>query len=148
MKISDVASYRPTTAQLKRKGASSASGSFADVFSAAENAGGAASAEHAAPTAPASGINPLLALQEVSDEETRRQKAMQLGQTQLQALERLRQALLMGAVPVAALTQLKNALPAQREKVDDPRLKDILDEIELRVAVELAKIEVAQGNYA
>ena len=36
----------------------------------------------------------------------------------------------------------------ERAETDDPRLIEILDEIELRIAVEIAKLEVALGNFA
>jgi len=35
---------------------------------------------------------------------------------------------------------LLSAVKAQRDQTDDPRLEQILDEIELRAAVELAKL--------
>jgi hypothetical protein len=150
MKVTET-NYRPTAAQIRRKTTGSAgSTSFSDVFSAvdsgsAENAGGTTASQSAAA---ASNIGSLLALQEVSEDEVRRQRAIQRAQTQLQALERLRQALLSGAIPMHTLRELEHSLSRQREHIDDPRLLEILDEVELRVAVEIAKIEVANGNFA
>ena len=148
MKISET-TYRPSAAQLRRKTTGSASStSFADVFGAVDSGGETASSEAAHSTAALSGTNPLLALQEVSDQETRRTKAIARAQTQLNALERLRQALLVGAIPETTLRDLETALARQREQIEDPELLEILDEVELRVAVEIAKIEVANGNFA
>ncbi len=148
MKISDVG-YKPTPAQLRRTANAGAAGSsgFSSIFSAAESAGSAAT--HAASAAgPASNVAPLLAMQEVDERESRRRRAVQMGQDRLQTLDRLRQALLMGAVPPHLLHALSEKLAAEKLTVEDPRLRDVLDEIELRVAVELAKLEVATGNYA
>jgi hypothetical protein len=43
-------------------------------------------------------------------------------------------------VPTSQLTQLKIQLEQRRENTDDPRLEDLIGHIELRVAVELAKL--------
>jgi hypothetical protein len=58
----------------------------------------------------------------------------------LDELEQIRLGLLLGAIPRAKLEQLAQLVRARREQVDDPRLMAILDEIELRAAVELAKL--------
>jgi hypothetical protein len=41
---------------------------------------------------------------------------------------------------MAKLEQLATLVRAKREQIDDPKLLAILDEIELRAAVELAKL--------
>ena len=46
---------------------------------------------------------------------------------------------LVGVPLQAQLAQLAQTIRARREEIDDPRLAEILDEIELRAAVELAK---------
>jgi len=48
--------------------------------------------------------------------------------------------LLMGTIPMAKLEQLAQLMRAKREQFDDPKLQEILDDIELRAAVELAKL--------
>ena len=45
-----------------------------------------------------------------------------------------------GAVPAGRLQALTDMLRVKRESVDDPRLSDLIDEIELRAKVELAKL--------
>jgi hypothetical protein len=59
----------------------------------------------------------------------------------LDRLEDIRHGLLMGAIPRDRLQELAAAVRRQREAIDDPRLVEILDEIELRARVELAKLE-------
>jgi len=46
----------------------------------------------------------------------------------------------MGMVPTDRLQDLATAAREQREELDDPRLSEILDDIELRARVELAKL--------
>jgi len=58
----------------------------------------------------------------------------------LDELEQIRLGLLLGQIPRARLEQLAQMVRARREQLDDPKLIAILDEIELRAAVELAKL--------
>jgi hypothetical protein len=58
----------------------------------------------------------------------------------LDQLSDLQADLLAGVVPAARLQALTDMLRAKREGVDDPRLSDLIDEIELRAEVELAKL--------
>lgn len=59
----------------------------------------------------------------------------------LDLLDDVRHGLLRGAIPVSKLESLLTAVRNQRDHVDDPRLAEILDEIEVRAAVELAKLD-------
>jgi Class II flagellar assembly regulator len=52
----------------------------------------------------------------------------------------LRHALLIGALPLIQLERLSRNLAARRSGIDDPRLAEVVGEIELRAAVELAKL--------
>ena len=93
--------------------------------------------------APASAIDALLAAQSVGDatDQEGRRRAMERGEGILETLEALRRALLLGNVPRHTLTELTNLLRAGRSELLDPRLAALMDEIELRAAVELAKLE-------
>ena len=84
----------------------------------------------------------LFALQAEGDATERRRRQVKRGHGLLDALDRLKAALLAGSVPGAQLSQLKMMLQSQGEAVDDPQLADLLAHIELRVAVELAKLEM------
>jgi len=90
------------------------------------------------------GIDSLLALQEVSEDPRRRRRAMKRGQELLDRLDAIRIALLSGHPPKEQLQKLAEALKSRKEPVADPRLAEILDEIEIRAAVELAKLEQIQ----
>jgi hypothetical protein len=105
-----------------------------------------AEGEMPAPTASASqvgGLGSLLALQEVEDPTQRRRQAFQRGSRLLDHLDEIQRGLLAGTIPREALTRLQRELKDTRAVTLDPRLDEILAEIELRAAVELAKLDVA-----
>jgi hypothetical protein len=94
-----------------------------------------------------SGLSTILALQGAPDSTERRarQRAVQRADAILDELEQIRLGLLLGAIPRARLEQLAQMVRARREQLDDPKLIAILDEIELRAAVELAKLAGPSG---
>jgi hypothetical protein len=97
-------------------------------------------------TTAASGVGPvdgLLALQEIPDALAGRRRAVQRGTLLLDRLDELRLGLLAGMLPRERLDDLARLARTAREGVDDPRLSLILDDIDLRVAVELAKLDRA-----
>ncbi len=59
----------------------------------------------------------------------------------LDRLEDIRQGLLVGAISKPRLEELAGTIKESRESVLDPVMSDILDEIELRAKIELAKLE-------
>jgi hypothetical protein len=90
-----------------------------------------------------SGIGALFALQEVPDATAQRRKAMARGNHILERLAELQLGLLTGAIDRASLADLAAAARSAREAAGDPALQAILDAIELRAAVELAKLSGA-----
>ena len=90
---------------------------------------------------PISAVDALLTLQEVPDGSQGRSKGLARAQDMLAALEDVRRGLLLGAIPRAKLEALARLARTRREVFQDPRLTEILDEIELRAEVELAKLE-------
>jgi len=107
------------------------------------------SAEGSAPssvggTGPLAAVDSLLALQEVPDATTGRSRGLARAEDMLDNLDEIRLGLLMGAIPQAKLSALMQTVKDNRDQVDDPRMAAVLDEIELRAAVELAKL----GHYS
>lgn len=124
-----------------------ASSSVAGGFS-LPSVGGAGEAAPAARTAAMVGvgsIDALLALQEVGGPLERRRKAVRRAGVILDVLDEVKLALLDGGVPPAALERLMAAVRLERGGADDARLQGLLDEIETRAAVELAKLEVGRA---
>lgn len=89
-------------------------------------------------------VDALAALQsvdEVGDAAAAAAGLVARGDALLDDLDRLRHGLLEGEVDGAALDDLRRRLGARRAAADDAELTDILDAIEQRCAVELAKHE-------
>ena len=84
-------------------------------------------------------VDALLALQGVEDFTARKKKAVAKGRNALDALDSLKAALLDGSIDRATLARLKVASEGLGEETGDPGLDSVLNEINLRVAVELAK---------
>lgn len=89
-----------------------------------------------------SGIDALLVVQQVDNsvEREARRRLVRRGEELLDGLEELRHGLLMGEIPKGRMMGLAQMVRTRRENCADPRLAAILDEIELRVEVELAKL--------
>jgi hypothetical protein len=64
----------------------------------------------------------------------------------LDELERIRIGLLTGTLTVGDVVNVADVVAQHREKIMDPRLTAILDEIDLRAQVELAKMKMAMDN--
>ena len=96
----------------------------------------------AAPVAQASGLDALLALQAVEDPLFAKKKAIRRGNALLDALETIKADLIVGQVTEGKLSQLMTLIAQAREQ-SLPGLDGVLDDIELRARVELAKF----GRY-
>ena len=116
---------------------------FADALGKAE-AAAAGGVEAPVTAAPIGSVGLLLGAQEVDDREMERRKSMKRGRATLDMLTQLRDGLLMGSLPLSTIRNLQQLVEQERAAVIlDPGLKDILDQIELRAAVEVAKLEAA-----
>ena len=85
------------------------------------------------------GIDALIALQGVEDPVERRRRAVRHGRRALDALDELKLGLLAGTFDRATMLRLKSVTADLRDSSGDDRLDAVLAEIDLRVAVELAK---------
>jgi hypothetical protein len=114
--------------------------------------GAAGAASEPAPAAVLSGaasvssLGALLALQEVGGPLERRRKAVKRAGRILDVLDEVKIALLEGSLPAASLNRLLAAIREQRDGTDDAVLEGLLNEIETRAAVELAKLEIARAG--
>ena len=85
------------------------------------------------------GIDALIALQGIEDPVERRRRAVKHGRRALDALDELKLGLLAGTLDQATLLRLKSVAADLKDGSGDERLDQVLGEIDLRVAVELAK---------
>lgn len=87
-------------------------------------------------------VDALLAAQSVEaagDEERRQARAR--GDDILNRLDELRHGLLAGTLTRSQIMALANLVRSRRGSIVDPKLREVLDEIELRAEVEIAKLE-------
>jgi hypothetical protein len=92
---------------------------------------------------PLAGVGSVLALQEVDeadDATARASRGKKRAQDMLDKLDEIRLGLLSGEMSAQPLMELARTVKQQRIHVDDPQLGQILDEIDLRAQVELAKL--------
>jgi len=85
------------------------------------------------------GIDALIALQGIEDPTERRRRAVRDGRRALDALDELKLGLLAGTLEQGLLLRLKSVAADLKDGSGDERLDQVLGEIDLRVAVELAK---------
>lgn len=87
-------------------------------------------------------MDSLLSLQVVGDGREGRRKTLARGATLLDRLDDIRHGLLIGAIPRQRLIELSQALRSERLREPDAQLLQLIQDIELRCAVELAKLGV------
>jgi hypothetical protein len=92
-------------------------------------------------TGPLTAVDTILALQGVEDGMDQKSQGARHGEQLLGLLDEVRFGLLAGGIPRATLHRLAHAVASRREAFADGKLQGILDEIELRAHVELAKLE-------
>lgn len=151
MKVDGPGKTNATTG-AKKAGAAKRSGG-ASFASSLNSSDGSDSVEK---TAAASGgmvgaVDALIALQEVEEPDRteaddalsgdREQRARQWGRDMLDGLEEIRVGLLLGRIPTDRLNEIAKAASQGKTKSNDPRLAAILEEIEVRALVELAKLQ-------
>jgi hypothetical protein len=135
MRVESNRPLKPTAARRGERARDPGGASFAEALTEG------ATPAPAAGTASLAGVGSLLSLQEVDDPAQRRREGFARGGRLLDRLDEIRQGLLAGIISQPALTQLRQELKQTRAATLDPRLDDILAEIDLRAAVELAKLE-------
>ncbi len=99
-----------------------------------------ASAPRAGTAVPVGAVEGVFAVQEVPHATDGRLRGFAHGHDVLDRLEEIRLAVLGGAVPRDRLVELRRRVQARRRAEDDACLAAILDEIDQRAAVELAKL--------
>lgn len=104
--------------------------------------------QKAAPASAVGAVTPLdaiLALQSDEPPAQRRRRQLKRGGDALDALQRLEQGLLQGHAPAALKAELEN-LQFASAPTGEPGLDDVLREIDIRLAVEAAKLEQLLGR--
>ncbi|MCB1531634.1 MAG: flagellar assembly protein FliX [Alphaproteobacteria bacterium] len=132
--------------KTNKKGKTSQSDSSFEDFVAS----GPSAAAPAAKTQSIARVDALLAVQAAEDPAAgaSRKRMRKRANTILDELDRLRMAMLGGTMTVGHMVDIADVVAAHRENISDPALTAIMDEIDLRAQVELAKMRVALDKKA
>lgn len=142
MRIERTRGAGPVNKSDKAKKSSSSGGAFGAFLE-----GDTGATQGAAPAMGAGGVGALLAAQYEDEGVLERQKRKQMVKRAhhvLDALDEVKNGLVRGNLSVSELNRLKNSLAVRREQIEDPRLIEIMDEVEMRAQIELAKLEMAK----
>ncbi len=140
MKIEGSNPLRGTAVKRGMAGKGACRTDFADALDGGRDA--ATSPAGVTATAPIASVDALIAVQSADDPVADRGKAHARAAELLDRLDELRADLLLGRVSRQRLGLLADLVRARRATVDDPKLAEVLDEIDLRAQVELAKLAV------
>lgn len=130
-----------SSVERSRKTSKTSSASDSDAFRRQIEDEGTEAAFGPSGSAPLAALSSLLSVQEVPDPTSGRRRAVLHGDTLLDELKALQVGLIQGWVSEDTLRTLAHMVDRPRPPIDDPALNEVLDEIELRAAVELAKLE-------
>jgi len=134
---------RIETSAIKRKAPANAAAGGFSVSEAPD-----AHAQIVAGPGPIAALDSILMLQGLDDSTQGNSKAFAHGEQLLDLLDSVRDGLLAGGIPRATLNKLAAAVTRRHEVFADPKLQDVLDQIELRAHVELAKLEAMDKRVA
>jgi hypothetical protein len=135
MKVDPTGTAKAASVRRPDKGAQAKPGEFSKLL---EGLDGPEAPRAAAAAAP---VDPLIVVRDATDRSGGRSKRR--AEDILDRLEELRLGLLAGTIPRDRLESLEQIVREHRDQVADPRLGEILDEIELRARVELAKLDMS-----
>jgi hypothetical protein len=137
MKVQGPGGVKGRNKTKKKSGAGKADGAFSDLVAAGTQEKAATSS-----TSSIMQVDALLALQGAEDATTGRakQRAKKRAGAILDALDNIREAMLGGGLTVGHMVNIADMVASHREQINDPKLTAILDEIDLRAQVELAKM--------
>ena len=139
MKISKVRGPKISPTGIKNKKSEETSDKFVDQLR------GPSSLDEMGPASEGvsvSGIESVITLQEVPDATDKRSRASyrDYGRDLLDRLDQIRMGILAGIFSKERLAELAHKLRERQKGTDDPRLNEIIKEIELRAEVEIAKL--------
>ena len=139
MKVSKVKSGKSPSSTSRQKVETGHGAQFAEHLK-----GSLASKNTSAATEAASvnSVESILAVQETDDQTQKRGKRLgcQYGGDLLDQLEDIRRDLLFGEIDIKKLGSIAQKIRSNHRQSDDVKLNEILDEIELRAEVEIAKL--------
>jgi hypothetical protein len=139
MKLSKVKSGKSASSVSRKKVEQGHGAAFADHLKGIPAASGMSASTEASAV---NSVDAILAVQGADDQTQQRARRMGIkyGADLLEHLEDLRRSLLIGAIKKEDLSNLAQKMRAHRRQTVDLKLNEIIDEIELRAEVEIAKL--------
>lgn len=140
MKVRGPGSTQGPSKTKKSSDSAATDGSFGAMLS-----GGTEQAATTNTTQSIAQVDALLAIQGAEDptQGASKKRMRHRANTLLNSLDKLRDSLLGGTLTVGDMIDVADVVASHREKITDPGLTAIMDEIDLRAQVELAKMRVA-----
>jgi len=131
--------------KAKKKDGVSGDGSFEQMLT-----GGAPEASAPVSAGTIARVDSLLSVQAMEDptEKAASKRMMARADNVLKELDKIRVGLLTGTLNIGQLLDIADVVASHRERIVDPRLTAILDEIDLRAQIEVAKMRVALDKAA
>ena len=132
--------------QSSQIGARHETGRSRQAFTGAGAGGNAVQSGGAAPVSPVASLATLVAVQAAEERTQSRRRAVRRGALILDELDALKLAVLEGRAGQAELQQIARKVESAREASGDAELESLVDAIELRAQVEIAKRQRKDGS--
>ena len=144
MKIDGTKSSSDVSKKKDTKKSGEGSGVFQSLMGGGHT-GEAAKAGGSSLSAGIASVDALLAAQTAEDpaQQKAKKRMQERAEDILDKLNDLKVGMVTGGVTVGHMVSIADVVATHREKVNDPALTSILDEIDLRAHVELAKLQMA-----
>ncbi len=128
------------TSGSKKTGNVSSEGSFEDFIASAPKG-----TQGAAVTGSIARVDSLLSVQAAESPTERAARKRMVGRSEdiLGELDKLRMSILTGNMTLGQVIDIADVVASHRERISDPKLTAILDEIDLRAQIEIAKARKA-----
>ncbi len=140
MKVSGPKDTQATSKTKKASGSAGGGSSFSSMISSGSSETAATQA-----TQSLAQVDALLAIQGAEDPTAKssKKRMRKRADTVLDALEKVRMAMLSGRLTVGHMIDVADVVASHREKITDPEMTALMDEVDLRAQVELAKMRVS-----
>jgi hypothetical protein len=145
MKIEGPSKSQKTSKSKGTSGSGKTNGTFGAMVT-----GGAKETAGAGRTQSIASVDALLSVQAAEDptERKARRRMKERGDDLIQKLDDIRHGLLTGSMTVGHVLNIADVVASHREKITDPTLTAVLDEIDLRAQIEIAKMKKAMETVA
>jgi hypothetical protein len=145
MKIDGPKSSSEISKKKNAKKTSSGDGAFGAMLGGSDSASGAGGMSMSSNIA---GVDALLMAQAADDplQGKAKRQMKERATSILDKLNDLKIAMVSGKVTIGHMISIADVVASHRETITDPELSAILDEIDLRAHVELAKLQVAKSK--